>query len=158
MMTVQGGIGLGYRQGPNWSEVAYRLSRASRSVSCYARAKYCDDQQSRREYFRRLFYKSYHKCNNKELAFKVALLGLRETLDDGVCRKCCGRGWIARENKRATCRSCLGTGLVRHEEYHRARFMGMSLKEWGKHRYLLENILDYAGRLEDRLEWYLRKR
>jgi len=108
----------------SWTRVAHQLSRASREVSLFGRAKYAGDANARARFEQWLVsvYQEEGLCR--------AVIG--EIMDHGKCPVCHGVAWTIIKEKKVVCRSCKGTGQMVWTE---KKLKGVAGK-WDKEKYI----------------------
>lgn len=84
--------------------------------------------------------KRFHEVTGRNVLKRLVHGALHEWLNDN-CRKCGGRGFIAKKSLDEDCKKCNGTGLHQHSDYERAHMASIAVDAWEKHEADYELVL-----------------
>ena len=149
---------LNLRHRVNPERICYVLAGVSKQASRYLRLKYVLEESQRYhvvyELAKRVYRKTQSRYQNPWMFMKLAEIAVDESLGNGLCKRCNGKGWIDTGIKRIDCFDCHGSG-TRHslDDASVAERIQAPLKwyrRYGK-RALLQNMMGILSSYEGEL-------
>ena len=125
-----------------WEDMAFALAGVNDITSKYARLKYADERSFHKPLVKYIGYRIDKLCLERgwltetilrihpDFLDRLAELAVHEMTASELCRKCKGKGTIYTGYTAIDCFHCLGSGVLKKTETFRARYVGLSLRQW----------------------------
>ena len=145
-----------------WEEMAMVLAHVPDIVSKYARVKYALDESSLppilNHTYRHIgkFNWSMNQCP-KGFHRKLTELAVHEATMSDVCSRCNSKGYVSTGFKYIRCWACDGSGVLIRTENFRAKYVGVTERNWHKkwkrrfRRDIMSEFQEFEFKLDDAL-------
>ena len=146
----------------SWEEMAMVLSYVPDIVSKYARLKYALDMTCTPKVMFHIhkhiakFDWSMNHCP-KDFHRKLSELAVHEATMSDVCSRCNSKGYVSTGFKYIQCWACDGSGVLIRTEKFRAKYMGVTERNWHRkwkrrvRRDIMSEFQEFEFKLDDAL-------